>query len=325
MNTIKTLRFTLSLLVALFFVGLIFRQINFHDFSKAILGTELKLIPLALFALSFGYFCRIHRWHLMLKIENPNLHFRQCLGPFLSSFALNNVLPFRAGDVIRTFAFNKQLGVGSGSVLASLLIERLLDLLLLLTLLAMAILILSINLNYFYSISSAALLASIFFVLLLIFSPQLIAPIAVFIGKLASRFIPKYGDVILNEINIGLVLLRLLAKGHVMTRLLAWSTLAWLSEGCMFYLVAKALPSIDFPISAWLALPVGTLATLIPSTPGYVGTFDYFTVHAMAVMKNTIISSTTYAFLLHILLWFPPTLIGGGYLLLNPIKFTIKK
>jgi uncharacterized membrane protein YbhN (UPF0104 family) len=69
-----------------------------------------------------------------------------------------------------------------------------------------------------------------------------------------------------------------------------------------------------------LALPVGTLATLIPSTPGYVGTFDYFTVRAMSVLGNSISASTAYALLVHILLWLPPTLIGGLYLLLNPIK-----
>ncbi|HSC81948.1 MAG TPA: lysylphosphatidylglycerol synthase domain-containing protein, partial [Chitinolyticbacter sp.] len=62
-------------------------------------------------------------------------------------------------------------------------------------------------------------------------------------------------------------------------------------------------------------LPVGTLATLIPSTPGYVGTFDYFTVRAMTALGNGQVVATAYALLVHALLWLPPTLAGGAYLL----------
>jgi uncharacterized membrane protein YbhN (UPF0104 family) len=73
------------------------------------------------------------------------------------------------------------------------------------------------------------------------------------------------------------------------------------------------------PLAGWLALPVGTLATLIPSTPGYVGTFDYFTVKAMTELGNTTAAATAYALLVHALLWLPPTLVGGLYLLLHPV------
>ena len=105
-----------------------------------------------------------------------------------------------------------------------------------------------------------------------------------------------------------------------MIKLIAWSVAVWLAEGCVFWFSALALSSIKFPIAGWFALPVGTLATLIPSTPGYVGTFDYFTVRAMTSMGNSHIASTAYAILVHVLLWLPPTLIGGVYLFLYRTK-----
>jgi uncharacterized membrane protein YbhN (UPF0104 family) len=106
----------------------------------------------------------------------------------------------------------------------------------------------------------------------------------------------------------------------MMVRLVAWSLIVWLAEGCVFWFVGLALSSISTPEAGWLALPVGTLATLIPSTPGYVGTFDYFTVRAMTAMGNNAVASTAYALLVHVLLWSPPTLVGGLYLLLHPTR-----
>ncbi len=44
----------------------------------------------------------------------------------------------------------------------------------------------------------------------------------------------------------------------------------------MFATVAWSLRTDASPLGPWFALSTGTLATLLPSSPGYVGTFDYF-------------------------------------------------
>jgi uncharacterized membrane protein YbhN (UPF0104 family) len=115
-------------------------------------------------------------------------------------------------------------------------------------------------------------------------------------------------------------MLQHLAHGSTMIRLAFWSLTLWLAEGCVFWFSALAMPAIDAPLAGWLALPVSTLATLIPSTPGYVGTFDFFTVRAMTELGNNTGAATAYALLVHALLWLPPTLAGGLYLLLHPVS-----
>ena len=105
-----------------------------------------------------------------------------------------------------------------------------------------------------------------------------------------------------------------------MLKLLGWSALAWMFEGCVFWFAALALPSVTEPQGAWLALPVATFATLIPSTPGYVGTFDYFTAWAMIQFGNAPAPAAAAAFLVHTLLWLPPTILGGAYLLSHPVR-----
>lgn len=316
----KILSLTLGVFLAIFFIWLIARQINIGDLSRAFVGTTTSYVIAGLAAFSIGYSCRIERWRLMLSMDNPAIKWHHCAGPLLGSFAANNILPFRAGDVLRAFAFNHRLGVSSGIVLATLFVERLLDLLMVLVLLGVVLAIFGLDANGFAGIGSVTLIALALGILLLLMFPQLFAPLAIAVGKIISSVAPKLGQRLTEEINKSLATLRHLAKGRTMIRLVAWSIAAWLSEGCVFWFAALALPSITTPLASWLALPVGTLATLIPSTPGYVGTFDYFTVRAMSAMGNSTISSTAYALLVHVLLWLPPTLIGGIYLLQHPTK-----
>ena len=91
-----------------------------------------------------------------------------------------------------------------------------------------------------------------------------------------------------------------------------------------FLVIALSIPEITNNLAAWIALPVGSLSTLIPSSPGYIGTFDYFTANSMFVMNNTYSSSVAYAFIVHIVLWLPPLVLASLYLFNNPINFQFK-
>ena len=320
MTAKQILRFALGTLLAILFIWLIARQINLDELKKAFAGITTSWAIAGLVVFSVGYACRIERWRLMLNRDNPSLQWSHCAGPLLGSFAANNVLPFRAGDVLRAFAFNDRLGVSSGIVVATLFVERLLDLLMVLVLLGVVLALFGLDVSGFAGVGSAALIAIAIGILLLLLFPQLFAPVAIVSGKFVARVAPKLGKKLLDEINKSLVTLVHLAKGDTMIRLVAWSLAAWLAEGCVFWFAALALSSIATPAAGWLALPVGTLATLIPSTPGYIGTFDYFTVRAMSALGNNTVASTAYALFVHVLLWLPPTLIGGLYLLLQPTK-----
>jgi hypothetical protein len=86
-----------------------------------------------------------------------------------------------------------------------------------------------------------------------------------------------------------------LAGGRTMLKLIGWSAGAWLIEGLAYLLVVK-----------WL-----------PSTRGDGGAFAYFTAQAMGVSSNQTISAATIAFLVHMVIWLPPTVAGGLYMLLS--------
>jgi uncharacterized protein (TIRG00374 family) len=315
----RALRQVVGFLLAGLFVWLIFAQIDYGQLKRTFAATEPAWLGAALLAFGLDYACRIERWRQLLAPDNPRLRWAQCAGPLLASFAANNVLPFRAGDLIRAFAFNARLGLTSGVVIATLFVERLLDLLMLLLLLGVALTVFGIGFSRFSGAGSVTVIGGVVIMLVLLL-PDLFAPIVIALGKWVERVAPKPGRKMLDEIDKSLGTLRHLARGGTMLKLIAWSLLVWLAEGCVFWCAAAAVPALDNALAAWLALPVATLATLIPSTPGYVGTFDYFTIQAMAALGNSPLAATAYALLVHALLWLPATMLGGLYLLLHPAR-----
>ena len=322
MNTPKKkswLRPAIGALIALAFVWLIGRNVNLQQLIMSFATANPADLCVALLAFAVGYSMRIARWRAMLAPAAPGISWWRCAGPFMASFAANNVLPFRAGDVLRAFGFNQRLKVSAGTVLATLFVERLLDLLLLLVMLGGALAVFNLQAASFAGVGAGFLLAVALVILVILLFPQPFAPLARGGVALVAKLAPRVGERLRAEVDKGLLTLTQLARGGTMLRLLALSAAAWLAEGCVFWFAARALVDVSNPAAAWLALPVGTLATLIPSTPGYAGTFDYFTIHAMTTLGTAVTPATAFAMLVHLLLWLPPTLVGGLYLIIRPV------
>ncbi|HYG69599.1 MAG TPA: lysylphosphatidylglycerol synthase transmembrane domain-containing protein [Anaeromyxobacteraceae bacterium] len=319
MSARKAARLALGIAFGALFLWLVLRHLGPGDLRRAFAGARAGWVAAAVLAFFAGYACRIARWRLMLARDTPGLTWRDCAGPFLASFAANKVLPFRAGDVLRSFAFNRLLRTSSGVVIATLLVERLLDLLMVLVLLGAALALFGLDAARFAGVGLAAIAAGAGAILFVLLFPRAFMPVALGAARLVARLAPGPGRKLLAEAERSFATLEHVARGNTMVKLVSWSLVAWLAEACVFWFAALALPSLLAPVAGWLALPVGTLATLIPSTPGYVGTFDYFTVRAMTALGNPSGAATAYALLVHALLWLPPTLVGGAYLLLRPV------
>ena len=316
----KLLKPILGVVFAIIFIVLIFNKVNFSDVGKASVGVSWSWLFMALLMFGVGYSLRIQRWKKMLQVDNPAILWSDCAGPLLASFAMNNVLPFRLGDIARAFAFNKKLGVNSGGVLATLLVERLFDLLMVLFFLLVALYFFQVNTLSIFGVGVIALLVLLVVIVLTLNFPRLFFPIVIYFCNLITKLYPSVGSALTKFLrNIFLVLDRL-SRGEMMMILTFWSFVIWTAEGCVFWFIAIGLPSISDSSAAWLALPVGTLATLIPSTPGYVGTFDYFVIQSMHFLGNSLAGSAAFAFIVHALLWLPPTITGGLYLAINTVS-----
>ena len=170
----KTIRLAIGLAFAALFLWLIFRRVDFSELAVAVEGLNYQKLALAVVLLFVGFGFRIHRWQIMLKTHNPALKWMTCAGPFMASIAANNVLPFRMGDVIRAFAFNRTLNITAATSVASLLVERLLDILMLLCFLGGSLIFFRAEYSHYFGFSGSFLiLGGLAILLFLLFSDKL--------------------------------------------------------------------------------------------------------------------------------------------------------
>jgi glycosyltransferase 2 family protein len=313
----RGVQLALGLTLAGLFIWLILRDLDREALVQALRDPDWRWLALGLVFWSLGYATRVLRWRAMLAVANPDLGFWRCAVPFLGSIAANNVLPFRLGDVLRCLAFSRWLAVDAGTVTATVLAERLLDLLTVLVALALAILFLAPREGALglLGIGATALLGLALLALGLLLVPGALRPLARGLEAGLRRASPSAADRLAGFSGPLIGTLVELSRGRRMAGLIGASALVWICEGAVYWTVAMALPAMTAPAAAWLALPVGTLATLLPSTPGYIGTFDYFAIAAAKAGGNSTAAATAFAVLVHAYFYIPATILGGISLL----------
>jgi glycosyltransferase 2 family protein len=133
-------RTILSLLVAALIVGLaIWRApINWADAWNKIRHADplLYIAALLIYYASFGV--RAVRWRVLLKNTGEDRPTRALIGPLVTSFFVNCVVPAKMGDLYRAYQARARLAISGSKALGTIIAERLLDLCVLMALLLAA-------------------------------------------------------------------------------------------------------------------------------------------------------------------------------------------
>lgn len=315
----KSLKPLLGVLISGLLLWQVLRQMDGQRVAELWAQAQAAPLLLAVAVVLLGFALRAWRWHIMLRFFSQRVRYRTSATVFMASFALNNTLPLRAGDVARTFLYSKELDVPPASLAATLLIERILDAATLVFFLVLGLQLLpagQLPAAWQGAMTQAGrwLLPLVLLGLAcLVALPKLLPPV-----MLAWQARVKPGR---SADKLRLVVAQfahafgLLRSPLVVAQLLFLSLLSWAVEGCVFALGAYAL-GLSFGVYApWFALALATLATLIPGTPGHLGTFDYFAVQAFALFGMSQSDGGSLALVVHLLLWLPVTVVGGVLLL----------
>ena len=264
------LRSVVGLCVAAAFLWLAFGRVDWSSIATVLNEATPGPLVLGLIALAAGFSVRIVRWWTMLRALEPAVPLRSCARPFLLSLALNNTMPLRAGDVVRAVGFRESLRSPAMRVVGTLLIERVLDLFVLVVLFFTGLLAVPRGVIPQPFVTAAALLGGVALIalLMLVFSPSLLRALA---DRVASSRLLRERSVTprLREAAHRLVDTFALIRSPMRAlQLLSLSVLAWLLEGSMYACVAWALHVGGSLVAPWFAAGTGTLATLIPGSPG---------------------------------------------------------
>jgi uncharacterized protein (TIRG00374 family) len=312
----RWLRIGVGWLVAAVFITLAFRRVSFDAVIAALATARSAPLLLALVAVAAGFTVRIVRWWWMLRALEPALPVRACVRPFLVSIAINNTVPLRVGDVVRAVGFRSTLRSSAMAVAGTLIVERLLDVVVLLGLLFAGLLALghAVVPRPFVVVGSVVGVLAGTGLLALIFLPALLRRTVAWVIErvpLVPALVRGRCLHLAEQLFDALLVLRPVSRTLT---LLAATVLAWGLEGSAYACVAWSLGADGSLFAPWFALATGTLATMIPSSPGYVGTFDYFAVQGLTAFGASHVVALTFALVVHLLLWLPVTVVGALFL-----------
>jgi uncharacterized protein (TIRG00374 family) len=125
-------------LVTLLTVGLLgwfLSQANLSDVWQHVRNARVDLLVLAFVFLVGTYWTRTIRWQYLLAPVGPT-KFRNVFRTTVLGFAALALLPARVGDVIRPYLLARQEGLPASATIATVVMERVLDLIAVLALLA---------------------------------------------------------------------------------------------------------------------------------------------------------------------------------------------
>lgn len=258
---------------------------------------------------------RLVRWRLLLRREDGGPY------PWLPlwhavamGFAANNLLPFRAGEVVRTVVASRLTGARLSTSLASVAVERVFDALTVVGLLALALLMPGMPEGLSvagFSIRQVATSAGILAMGALV-AAGLVVAFPVGAEKIVRRLVPSDRLALrlvetIEGIRQGLGVLR--SPGRLVA-VVGWSVALWLVNALSFYLAFQAfeLP-VDFA-GAIVLQGVLAFGIAVPSAPGYVGPFEAVITAVLALYGIGASQAVAYAVGYHLTTFIPITLLG---------------
>ena len=234
-----------------------------------------QFLVAAFLTICCSYFLRSLRWRILL---NTDAHF-DVLPVFVATMAGylgNNFLPARAGEFVRSYIISKSSSLSKTYVLTTALSERIVDAIALV--LASSVVLLGVN-------PKPAWLGDV----------SRTTAIVAGVGLLAIAIVPHTGDLVerllrripmpaglrnrLLELAAQILLgLRTLHSPKRLAGFALFTVVVW-SIDCVTVMVGAHALGVDLPFRvALLLLAALGLGSALPSTPGYVGIYQFVTV-----------------------------------------------
>lgn len=269
---------------------------------------------------------RTWRWDYMLR-PLKHIPVRRLFPVVVIGYMGNNVYPFRAGEVLRSYVLFRRERVPMSASLATVIVERVFDGLVMLMFVFVALPFTPIPGDN-GRIQSIVVFASIaFFIALVVFfalaaMPQRFYRLTAWGLGLAGPLLsePRRAAIlgILQRFLTGLESLR---NFRNVLMIFLTSIIIWLLETVKYWFVMHAF---DFQVSFFALMlmnGVVNLATTLPSAPGYVGTFDAPGIEVLKLYGVPANTAGAYTLVLHAALWFPITALGFFYMIKEGLRW----
>jgi uncharacterized protein (TIRG00374 family) len=306
---VNRLKIALAVLISVALIGYLLWSVDLRALGAQLSRTQWGWVALGAACGVLGLYARAIRWRYLFP---PATHPPALVPGIMIGYMANNVLPLRAGELVRVYVVTRRWRGGFWTALATLVVERVLDSLAIVLILGVLVLLVPVPAVYRYgallvlAIDVAAVSALTLFAVF----PEAGRRIVV---RLTRRWPAAERRVVhLYETFVrGLEGVRTAA--HALP-LAAWTAVVWILPALAAWTTLRAV-GLDLPwLAGWMVLAFVGLAISVPSAPGYLGTFHAAAAAAVQPFGIDPSAGVAFAIVMHASQYVIVTLVGWAYL-----------
>jgi uncharacterized protein (TIRG00374 family) len=305
-------KFIIGLAISLIFLYLAFRKVEYAELWSSLKGANYWWILPNVVLVIVSMWMRAYRWKFMV---NPIKKLK--MAPLFSSvmigFMANNILPARLGEFVRAYSLGAKEGISRSATFATIIIERIFDGFSMLFILWISLL-LSPFPDWVKKASNLFLLINLLtlaFLVLIEMKREFALKLFNFIFRFLPAGISSKAKEILEKFMVGLGIFRDVPS---LIWVLAWSIFIWVVVGISNYFIFLAF-DLHPPVQAsFILLVIVSMGVILPSSPGFVGTFQFFCVVSLAMFGYEKNVALPFSIVLHASQYIPITLLGLYFL-----------
>lgn len=290
-------------------------SVDLRQVGRQLTRTHWGYLALSVALGLFAVWVRARRWRYLFP---PDAVPSRLFSAVMIGYMANNVLPLRAGELVRGYIAGRRGGGGFWTAIATLVVERVLDALAVVVILAGIVLAIPVpdELKWAALVFLSLDLAAMAVLSLLALAPERVRATIAFLlalwPVLRARALAT-----LETFALGLQGIR--TPAHLLP-ILCWSVGLWVIYALSAW---TALAAAHLPASmlmAWTVIAFVGLGISLPSAPGFIGVFQAAVVVALALFDISREDALSFSLLLHASQFIPVTLWGWALLLAEQLS-----
>jgi uncharacterized protein (TIRG00374 family) len=285
--------------IGLLFLWLALRDADLDAVRRSLGEADVGLVVLAIAAFGVVYAFQSIRWRKIAS--TPDVRLARFYEMTVSGVAVNNVLPGRIGDFLRARWLGLAARMPAGRAFGTVILDRASDLVVLVALLVVGIGAVATS-EWLVRLAAGSLLVLVAFGVVLLFARTYIS------RRERSRRSRGLARRLVRDT------VEALAEPLSERRPIIWLGLsfgAWTTWAIAALLIARSL-GLDLSLAdALFVTAVLNLGSAVPSSPGYVGTYEWLGVASLGLLGIGHEEALAFTILLHAA-WYVPTTLAGG-------------
>lgn len=251
------------------------RGIEWRQVGAIVANARLSLLAVCAAMATLTLFLRALRWRILLNAEG-SISAAKAFWATAAGLFGNNFLPARGGELVRTYMISAATGLSGAYVLATALSERVVDAIVLVLVSALVLLTLDSPPGWLAHAARPFAVAGLLGVLIIMGLPMLgpAGQAAAARAPVPHALRPKLASIVEGVLRG----LRAFHDARRLTSFLALTSLIWFFDALGAVVGGAALGfRIPLPVAFLLMAGLG-VASALPSTPGYVGIYQFVAV-----------------------------------------------